>query len=250
MRIRPVGRGSWLPSEFSQWAPSSPTWFGDRSSRPTSCRLPTTPSIPVVRHGAGPRARSRAVLGTVHPVDEEEEGPKHCHGGSRQACRGSRGHQSTPRRSRRPGRRGPAGGGLQAAAAAQKNAAVAQKEHHHFASQPSGLDVGHRSGPGHARVRLTRHLLVALDRDSECRKGKHRVGGCALIERCSVSPEPGEEPESSAGSAGDGTSRRRWDQTAARLDQPDTNHVGQVKGQRFRHNDWLTAGHTGSPGNL
>jgi hypothetical protein len=57
--------------------------------------------------------------------------------------------------------------------------------------------------------------------------------------------------ESSAGSAGDRTGRRRWDQIAARLDQPDTDHVGQVKGQRFRRNDWLTAGHTSSsPGNL
>ena len=110
--------------------------------------------------------------------------------------------------------------------------------------------MGHRSGPGHARVRLTRHLLVALDTDSECRKWQHGIGVCALIERCSVGPKPGEEPESSAGSAGDRPGRRCWDQTAARLDQPDTDHIGQVKGQRFSHNDWLTAGRTGSQGNL
>jgi hypothetical protein len=136
---------------------------------------------------------------------------------------------------------------LQAAAAAQKDAAVAQKEHHHSQANRAVLMWATAAVLAMlACASLGIFLLRSIETPSAV-KGKRRAAVCALIERCSVSPEPGEEPESSAGSAGDGPGRRSWDQTAPRLDQPDTDHVGHIRGQRFRHNEWLTAGHTGSP---
>ena len=99
--------------------------------------------------------------GLFIPSVKAEKEPKHCRrGGSRQACRGSRGHQSTPRRSRRPGRRASGRRRPCRRGGSPESCSGGQKKHHHSQANRAGLDVSYRSGPGHARVRLTRHLLV------------------------------------------------------------------------------------------
>ena len=251
MLIRPAGRGSWLLSEFSRWVPSSLTWFGDRSSRPTSCRLPTTPSMPLVRHGAGSRARFQPFSGLFIPsvkAKKAQSTAMAAHAKHAQVVAATSQVDAAvadPAAAAQQAEKA-----LQTAAAAQKDAAVAQKEHHH--SQANRAVLMWATAAVLAMLACA-SLGIFLLRSIETPGAVNGSTASASVRSSSAAPSapsPAKDPNRLLDLLVTGLVVGAGTKPLHDLISQIQTTFGQVKGQRLRHNDWLTAGHMDSPGNL